>query len=39
MENENLRTVLVIIVVSMIAILSFGLVIGQLVDSENLYET
>lgn len=39
MEKENLRTVLVIIVVSMIAILSFGLVIGQLVDSENLYET
>ena len=39
MEKENLRTVLVIIVVSMIAILSFGLVIGQLVNSENLYET
>ncbi|WP_239719999.1 MULTISPECIES: hypothetical protein [unclassified Mammaliicoccus] len=39
MEKENLRTVLVIIVVSMIAILSFGLVIGQLVDSENLYKT
>lgn len=32
MHEENLRITIVLIVVSMIAILSFGLVIGQLVD-------
>src|SRR5699024_75006 len=39
MHEENLRITIVLIVVSMIAILSFGLVIGQLVDKEYIYET
>jgi len=39
MSKENLRTIIVIIVVSMIAILSFGLVIGQMVEKEYIYET
>ncbi|RIO74001.1 hypothetical protein BUZ85_04730 [Mammaliicoccus sciuri] len=39
MHKENLRITIVLIVVSMIAILSFGLVIGQLVEKEYIYET
>ncbi|MEX6218651.1 hypothetical protein [Mammaliicoccus sciuri] len=39
MHKESLRITIVLIVVSMIAILSFGLVIGQLVEKEYIYET
>ncbi|WP_239727979.1 MULTISPECIES: hypothetical protein [unclassified Mammaliicoccus] len=39
MSKESLRTIIVIIVVSMIAILSFGLVIGQMVIKDYIYET